>query len=99
MEISFVVVNCLERKSSWIWRPMTAEVLGSEDGEKWYPLKLTDDFTLKNEGNGKGMMTMAFRKSFTRFVKVVVTNWGTIPAGNPGAGNKAWLFIDEISVQ
>jgi hexosaminidase len=99
IEISYVVVNCLDRKSSWIWRPMTAQVFGSEDGEKWYPLKLTDDFTPKNDGNGKGTMAMAFRKSFTRFVKVVVTNWGIIPAGNPGAGNKAWLFVDEIEVR
>lgn len=99
IEISFVVVNCLDRKSSWIWRPMTAAVFGSEDGEKWYPLKITDDFAFKKDGNGKGTMTMAFRKSFTRYVKVVVTNWGVIPAGNPGAGNKAWLFVDEIEVQ
>ena len=41
---------------------------------------------------------MAFKQTYTRFVKVVVTNWGEIPAGNPGAGNKAWLFVDEIEV-
>ena len=33
-----------------------------------------------------------------RFVKVVVKNQGTIPEGSPGAGNKAWLFIDEIEI-
>lgn len=98
-EISFVVVNTLRRESSWIWQPLSAEVFGSSDGEKWFSLKMTDDFTDKKDGSGKGSMTMPFRKTFTRYVKVVVTNWGIIPAGNPGAGNKAWLFVDEIEVE
>jgi hexosaminidase len=29
---------------------------------------------------------------------VVVKNRGEIPQGNPGAGSKAWLFIDEIEI-
>jgi hexosaminidase len=97
-EISFVVLNCLDRRSSWIWRPQTAEVLGSGDGQTWYSLKQTDNFEMKKDGAGKGTMTMAFRKTFARYLKVVVKNWGDIPAGNPGAGNKAWLFVDEIEV-
>ncbi|MEI2739694.1 MAG: hypothetical protein V9F01_13045 [Chitinophagaceae bacterium] len=34
-----------------------------------------------------------------RYIKVVVKNYGTIPDGKPGAGNKAWLFVDEIEVK
>jgi hexosaminidase len=96
--ISFVVVNTLSRPASWIYRPQTAEVLGSGDGKTWYPLKLTDDFQEKKDGAGKGTMTMAFKATYAQYVKVVVKNWGIIPEGNPGAGNKAWLFIDEIEV-
>jgi hexosaminidase len=33
-----------------------------------------------------------------RYVKVVIKHWGEIPKGNPGAGSKAWLFIDEIEI-
>lgn len=98
-EISFVVVNCLRRESSWIWPATKAEVMGSGDGQNWSPLKYTDEFTEKKDGTGKGSLTMAFRKTFVRYVKVVVTNHGTIPPGNPGAGNKSWLFIDEIEVE
>lgn len=96
--ISFVVVNTLSRPASWIYRPQTAEVLGSGDGKTWYPLKLTDDFQEKKDGTGKGTMTMAFKATYAQYVKIVVKNWGIIPEGNPGAGNKAWLFIDEIEV-
>lgn len=96
--ISFVVVNALHSPSSWIWRPLTAEVFGSGDGEKWYSLKMTDDFEEGKNGTGKGKMMMAFKATYARFVKVIITNWGQIPAGNPGAGNKPWLFVDEIEV-
>jgi hexosaminidase len=96
--VSFVVVNTLSRTSNWIWRPLTAEVFGSGDGKTWYSLKLTDDFEEKKDGTGKGTMTMAFKATYAQYVKVVITNWGEIPAGNPGAGNKPWLFVDEIEV-
>jgi hexosaminidase len=96
--VSFVVVNTLNRISSWIWRPLTAEVFGSGDGQSWTLLKLTDNFQEKMDGTGKGMMTMSFKATYARYVKVVVTNWGEILYGNPGVGNKAWLFVDEIEV-
>ncbi|MBK9570090.1 MAG: discoidin domain-containing protein [Chitinophagaceae bacterium] len=96
--INMVVVNLLRRNSSWIWRPQTAEVFGSGDGQNWHSLKLTDDFEERKDGTGKGKMTLSFPATVTRYIKVLVTNWGTIPEGSPGAGNKAWLFVDEIEV-
>lgn len=96
--VSLVVVNALNRPSSWIWRPLTAEVFGSGDGQTWHSLKMTDDFEESKNGTGKGKMMMAFKANYYRYIKVVATNWGEIPAGNPGAGNKAWLFVDEIEV-
>lgn len=33
-----------------------------------------------------------------RFVKVWIENAGLIPAGFPGAGSGAWLFVDEIGI-
>ena len=92
------MLNTFNRTSSWIWRPKKAEVFGSENGQTWYPLKQTEDFVKDKSGTGHGTMIMPFRKTFAKFVKVVVTNWGEIPEGNPGAGKKAWLFVDEIEV-
>jgi hexosaminidase len=34
-----------------------------------------------------------------RYVRVTATNAGVIPDGLPGAGNKAWLFVEEIVVE
>jgi hexosaminidase len=33
-----------------------------------------------------------------RFVRVLARNVGSIPAGHPAAGEKAWLFVDEVLV-
>jgi hexosaminidase len=34
-----------------------------------------------------------------RFIHITIKNYGTIPDGAQGAGNKAWLFIDEVFVE
>ncbi|NOT51283.1 MAG: family 20 glycosylhydrolase, partial [Chitinophagaceae bacterium] len=97
--ISSVTVNSLNRTASWIWRPLTAEAFGSVDGKTWTSLRLTDDFDESKDATGKGKMKMEFTAMNVRYIKVVISNWGMIPAGNPGAGNKPWLFVDEIEVE
>jgi hexosaminidase len=94
--ISFVTVHAFHQKGAWIWRPLTVEVFGSADGQSFTTLGLTDDF---NEiKNGNGTMKVSFNNIPIRFIKVVVKNWGEIPQKEPGAGNKPWLFVDEIEV-
>jgi hexosaminidase len=95
--VSNVVIHSLHQKGSWIWRPQTLEVFSSADGINFSVLGLTDDFrNTTKEGNGT--MTVSFNAIETKFIKVKVTNWGEIPTGEAGAGNKAWLFIDEIEI-
>jgi hexosaminidase len=70
-------------------------VLISDDGQYFSSLGKTEKFAITRGGNG----TMTIKGTNTgRVVKVIVKNWGKIPEGNPGAGNKAWLFVDEIEV-
>jgi hexosaminidase len=94
--ISKVVVHALRQEAHWIWQPLTAEVWVSADGSAYTQLAITDDFVTGQNGNGT--MTLDFENRAAQYVKVVVKNWGEIPAGNPGAGNKPWLFVDEIEV-
>ena len=57
---------------------------------------MTDDLVSTETGNG--VMEKSFDSATTRYVKVMIKNWGEIPEGSPGAGNKSWLFVDEIEV-
>lgn len=97
-QISAVIVHCLKEINSWIWQPLTVEVFVSNNGSDFTSVGLTDDFNVKIRGLEKGNMKVAFAPKTTRYMKVVVKNWGDIPQGNPGAGNKAWLFVDEIEI-
>jgi hexosaminidase len=84
---------------SWIYHPKSVDLLVSNDGtnfnKPWFhvgtvkPIK--DRYTLVN-------FSAMNDKTEARFVKVIAKNYGTIPDGEPGAGNKAWLFVDEIQV-
>ncbi len=91
-----VTVHIFHEPGSWIWRPQTIQVWGSAYGIEWTSLGLTDDVKMVNAGNGT--MEVKFNKANIRFIKVKVTNWGTIPEKNPGAGTPAWLFVDEIEI-
>jgi hexosaminidase len=95
--VSNVVIHSLHQKGSWIWRPQTLEVFSSADGINFSVLGLTDDF-LNTTKAGNGTMTVSFNAIETKFIKVKVTNWGEIPAGEPGASNKPWLFVDEVEI-
>lgn len=97
--INSVKVHVLDRKSSWIWPPSQMKVYYSADGI---------NFTEASNAEGRDVaagelindIEWGFHPAFkTRYIKVLLKNYGPIPAGNPGAGSKAWLFVDEIEVK
>lgn len=95
-EISSVTVHVFQQKGSWIWNPASVEVFSSVDGMYFSSLGSSGDVTATASGNGT--VTVNFTNTPTSFIKVIVKNFGDIPEGNPGAGKKAWLFVDEIEV-
>jgi hexosaminidase len=95
--VSNVIIHSLRQTGSWIWRPQTLETFSSADGINFSVLGLTDDFHNTTKA-GNGTMMVSFNTIETKFIKIKVANWGEIPTGEPGAGNKPWLFIDEIEV-
>lgn len=95
-KINNVVVHTLNQEGSWIYRPSSAQVLVSMDGKNYTSLGTSRDY-VKTTGNN-GIMKVTFPVRNTRFVKVVVKNFGIIPDGKPGAGTRGWLFVDEIEV-
>lgn len=96
-EISKIEVSYLQQASSWIYPPSTIETFGSVDGKQFTKLGATlldkADFT-KNEMRTKELNI----SGKYRFIKVLVTNYGSIPTGQAGEGKAAWLFLDEIAV-
>ena len=95
--ISKVTVHALNQNGDWIWRPSTTEIFTSDDGINFTSVGTTNEYSKKE--NATGTMTVNFTTVNTRYVKVLIKNWGTIPPGNSGSGNPAWLFVDEIEME
>lgn len=97
-DIGSVNVSSLLARGSWVYQPKQVSVMISTDNKSYNQWGASDIF--KPEGsNGKGSITVSMDKVKTRYLKIHIANIGAIPAGQPGAGKKAWLFVDEISVQ
>ena len=45
---------------------------------------------------GASPFTVSWPETEARYVRVIAEPLGIIPAGNTGAGDEAWLFIDEL---
>lgn len=95
-KIFSVSIHTLEQNGSWIYLPQYAEISVSSNGT---------DFTVAGKDSvfTSDKMTMKyigvkFAPVTARYIKVFVKNYGLIPSGKPGAGHKAWLFVDEIKV-
>ena len=49
--------------------------------------------------NGPVLLSRTFDEFKTRFVRIKVVNFGTIPSGQPDEGKKAWLLVSEIEIE
>jgi hexosaminidase len=102
IEIKEVRLHTLTQTGSWIYPPQQngITVMISNDGVNF---TMPEDEVMTIEPDVNGVSKIYFSVSHatvkTRYVKVIAKNYGTIPAGKPGAGEKAWLFVDEIEVE
>jgi hexosaminidase len=91
-----VRIHTLDQNGSWIYLPQYVEVLTSNDGNNFTSVGKSSTFV--GDVLTMGWMNVPTSKQSSRFIKVIARNYGLIPDGKPGAGNKAWLFADEIQV-
>jgi predicted alpha-1,2-mannosidase len=90
----------LQDQKSWIFFPSEVSFFLSQDGITWF-----DAGTVKNDvqDNLEGTITKDFSLDLaaknTHYIKMIARNRGLCPPWHPGAGYKAWLFADEISIE
>lgn len=91
-----VSLNTFNEESSWIYLPKEIQFLVSDDGVSFTLIRtISKEQIVKKNGVVEEILPITKAK----YLKVIVKNFGTIPDGKPGAGNAAWLFMDEISVE
>ncbi|RNA62771.1 beta-N-acetylhexosaminidase [Chryseobacterium nematophagum] len=92
-EFSEIYFNVLENKGSWIHLAKSATVFLSDNGKDF---KKVSEISKEEIQKAKGKIKINIEKQYSKYIKIKIENAGIIPAGNPGADSKAWLFIDEI---
>ncbi|MEI7662284.1 MAG: discoidin domain-containing protein, partial [Bacteroidota bacterium] len=93
-------IGCLQDQGAWIFMPAEVTFWISDDG-----INFTLAGNIKNDVDEKadGAITREFsvklKGNKTRYIKILAKNRGICPEWHPGAGSKAWLFADEITVE
>lgn len=101
MDVSKVTVHVLKQTGSWIYLPSQVDVtyipyIDTNIVTRHPPLEtITVNVNPDDELNRIEIK----KEKYCRYIQIRVKNYGIIPAGKPGAGNPAWLFVDEIEVQ
>jgi len=97
--ISEISVGFLQAQRSWIWLPLSLDFSISEDNINFNKLDTREvgDFQKLEETMIKSFGTN-FKKTQARYVRIHAKNRGVCPEWHPGAGGKAWLFVDEIDI-
>jgi hypothetical protein len=91
----------LQDVGSWIWLPTRVEFELSLDGVNFLKAASvsTHDVSDRDTRVSVRDLSSALPRRDARFVRVKAYNYGTVPPWHPGAGGKAWIFIDEITVE
>lgn len=98
--VSAITMGYLYNPGSWIFEPQWAKVEVSVDGRSWKEAAtVPHGQIMENNINGKNTLRIAVEKQDVRYIRLSVANIGVCPAGHPGEGQPAWLFVDEILVE
>lgn len=95
-KVQSITVDVLSSPASWIYYPKQITIAYSENGNDYSIEKSISEIEIINSN---GIVKVEFPITSIRYLKVNAYNQGKILEGNPGAGEPAWLFIDEIKVE
>ncbi len=97
--IRSITAGFLQDARSWIFWPREVQAALSEDGKNYRPLQ---GVHLESAANAPGLILKDIRIEAAgvkaRYIRLSARSLGLCPPDHPGAGQKAWLFVDEIIV-
>lgn len=98
--INTIQLRAFDEVGSWIMAPKNIEVLYSKDGKKY---KSADKFKAEATSYEGDVLVYKWEElsklKKVKAIKIIYTNGGPLPEGSMGAGQPAWLFIDEIIIE
>jgi hexosaminidase len=98
-DFSRVTTHFVNAKGSWIHPPQSIMVFSSNDGSNFKLLKTKEIDAAALSGATIETVQFDLPATKSRYLKLVAKTTGVIPEGQPGTGNGAWLFLDEVIVE
>ena len=98
--ISKVIPRFMLDSNSWIFLPVKVEISLSKDSIHYFDKKtIINNIPQKNSEIILKDFKAEFKNQSARYIKVKAISIKKCPPWHPGAGQNAWLFIDEIEVE
>ena len=101
--ISMVKVGLCHEPNNWVMWPKSVKVSFSKDGKdftEWQNAELpVFDRPDKMQGHGRIEARAVVNEKQAKFVRVKVENQGVLPEWHPYKGEKAWIMVDEVTVE
>ncbi|MCK9617463.1 MAG: GH92 family glycosyl hydrolase [Lentimicrobiaceae bacterium] len=95
-----ISINFLQDQGAWIFMPKKVDFYVSKDGSTFLNAETVNNpVSEKQDGGIIHTFAMGYKNTTVRFIKIVAQNRGVCPEWHPGAGDKSWLFADEITIE
>lgn len=93
------ILSCFVNQNAWIFAPESIVVLGSADGENFVKLG-----AIEHNDHSPEPMQFYFPKIHShlkncKYLRFQIQALRQLPEWHAGAGNTAWLFLDEILIE
>ncbi|PKP35545.1 MAG: hypothetical protein CVU00_01980 [Bacteroidetes bacterium HGW-Bacteroidetes-17] len=99
-QISGLSAGFHQEQNSWIWMPLYVEFFTSDDGQQYRKIsRIENDVDPKIDGGVVKEFGVNYVNKKARYIKVLAKNIEVCPDWHVGAGNKAWIFVDEITIR
>ena len=101
MQVARVGLDCLNSQGSWILLPPWVEVQLSPDGVEWSHAGRVEIPLQRDPKTGVHRFEVAVDSDqrSVRYIRIRAGNPGHLPEWHAGAGEPAWLFVDEVVVE
>lgn len=99
-KFSSVMMEILADKGNYIFAPTAFKALVSDDGENYSELAVATYEPMKSsDKDGVMQFTLDFQETRAKYLRIQSNTIDVLPEWHPGAGARAFLFVDEIVVR
>jgi len=98
-ELNNISINFLQSTDFWIFAPEYVKISYSTDGREFTQIKkIVNNTPIKDADLSIQNYSVDMQNIKAQYIKIFAKNIGTCPTWHKGNGGKAWLFVDEVTI-